>query len=135
MAIKVNGTTVINDSRALSNIASVDATTAASISAAGVGGGAGSVDAWVNFQGSGTVSIRGSGNVSSVTDLSQGEYRVNFSSSITDSNYSCGSGVYHFNAVHIGRTDSSLSASMRIYMTDVYNNLRDSDYIYTNVVR
>ena len=38
MAIKVNGTTVINDSRALSNIASVDATTAAAILAAGVGG-------------------------------------------------------------------------------------------------
>lgn len=38
MAIKVNGTTVINDSRALTNVASVDATTAASITAAGVGG-------------------------------------------------------------------------------------------------
>ena len=37
MAIKVNGTTVINDSRSLTNIASVDATTAASIIAAGVG--------------------------------------------------------------------------------------------------
>ena len=43
MAIKVNGTTVINDSRALSNIASVDATTAAAIGAAGVGGG-GTID-------------------------------------------------------------------------------------------
>ena len=39
MAIQVGGTTVINNSRALSNIASVDATTAASIEAAGVGGG------------------------------------------------------------------------------------------------
>ena len=38
MAIKVNGTTVINDSRALTNIASVDATTATAITAAGVGG-------------------------------------------------------------------------------------------------
>ncbi len=38
MAIKVSGTTVINDSRALSNIASVDATTAAAMGAAGVGG-------------------------------------------------------------------------------------------------
>jgi hypothetical protein len=38
MAIKVNGTTVINDSRALSNIASVDATTVAALGAAGVGG-------------------------------------------------------------------------------------------------
>ena len=38
MAIKVNGTTVIDDSRALKNIASLDAATAASITAAGVGG-------------------------------------------------------------------------------------------------
>ena len=38
MAIKVNGTTVINDSRALTNIASVDATTVAALGAAGVGG-------------------------------------------------------------------------------------------------
>lgn len=38
MAIKVNGTTVIDDSRQLQNVASVDATTAASITAAGVGG-------------------------------------------------------------------------------------------------
>lgn len=39
MAIQVSGTTVIDDSRNLTNIASVDATTVASISAAGVGGG------------------------------------------------------------------------------------------------
>jgi hypothetical protein len=38
MAIKVNGTTVINDSRALQNVASVDATTVAAMGAAGVGG-------------------------------------------------------------------------------------------------
>ena len=38
MAIKVNGTTVINDSRSLTNIASVDATTKNAIEAAGVGG-------------------------------------------------------------------------------------------------
>ena len=42
MAIQVGGTSVINDSRVLQNISSVDATTAASITAAGVGG-AGSV--------------------------------------------------------------------------------------------
>lgn len=39
MAIKVNGTTVINDSRQLQNVQSVDATTVASLGAAGVGGG------------------------------------------------------------------------------------------------
>tara|TARA_R110000764_G_scaffold98937_1_gene183574 strand:- start:164 stop:760 length:597 start_codon:yes stop_codon:yes gene_type:complete len=39
MAIKVSGTSVIDDSRALKNIASVDAATATAITAAGVGGG------------------------------------------------------------------------------------------------
>ena len=39
MALQINGTTVVNNSRALQNIASVDSTTAASITAAGVGGG------------------------------------------------------------------------------------------------
>ena len=39
MAIQVNGTEVISNSRALNNIASIDATTAAAIGAAGVGGG------------------------------------------------------------------------------------------------
>ena len=39
MAIQVNGTQVIGNSRELTNIASIDATTAAAIGAAGVGGG------------------------------------------------------------------------------------------------
>jgi len=43
MAIKVSGTTVIDDSRQLSNIASVDATTVAALGSAGVGGGGGVV--------------------------------------------------------------------------------------------
>jgi len=51
MAIQISGTEVISNSRGLNNIASVDATTAASISAAGVGGG-GTQD----FVASGTVS-------------------------------------------------------------------------------
>ena len=38
MAIQVNGTTVINNSRALQNISSVDATTVAALGNAGVGG-------------------------------------------------------------------------------------------------
>jgi hypothetical protein len=44
--------------------------------------------AWVNFNGTGTVAIRASGNVSSITDLGVGIYQVNFTSSLTDANYS-----------------------------------------------
>ena len=39
MAIKIAGTTVVDDSRGLTNIASIDAATATAIGAAGVGGG------------------------------------------------------------------------------------------------
>lgn len=48
--------------------------------------------AWVNFNGTGTVAIRASGNVSSITDNGTGDYTVNFTSALPDANY----------AVHVG---------------------------------
>ncbi len=44
--------------------------------------------AWVNFNGTGTVAIRASGNVSSITDNAAGNYTVNFTNALTDANYS-----------------------------------------------
>jgi len=44
--------------------------------------------AWVNFDGTGTVSIRDSGNVSSITDNGTGDYTVNFATAINDINFS-----------------------------------------------
>jgi hypothetical protein len=43
--------------------------------------------AWVNFNGTGTVAIRASGNVSSVSDNNTGNYTVNFSTAMPDTNY------------------------------------------------
>jgi hypothetical protein len=43
--------------------------------------------AWVNFNGTGTVAIRGSGNVSSITDNGIGDYTVNFTTAMPDANY------------------------------------------------
>ncbi len=43
---------------------------------------------WVNFNGEGVVSVRGSFNVSSVTDLFTGCYGVNFATSFSSGNYS-----------------------------------------------
>lgn len=43
--------------------------------------------AWVNFNGTGTVAIRGSGNVTSITDNSVGNYTVNFTTAMIDANY------------------------------------------------
>jgi hypothetical protein len=44
--------------------------------------------AWVNFNGTGTVAIRASGNVSSITDNGTGDYTVNFTTAMQDANYS-----------------------------------------------
>jgi len=44
--------------------------------------------AWVNFNGTGTVSIRAGGNVSSITDNGVGDYTVNFTNNMADANYS-----------------------------------------------
>ena len=43
--------------------------------------------AWVNFDGTGTVAIRESGNVSSVTDNGKGQYTINFSTAMPDVDY------------------------------------------------
>jgi hypothetical protein len=41
----------------------------------------------VNFNGTGTVAIRASGNVTSITDNGTGDYTVNFTTAMTDANY------------------------------------------------
>lgn len=43
--------------------------------------------AWVNFNGTGTVAIRASGNVSSITDNGTGDYTVNLTNAMPDINY------------------------------------------------
>ncbi len=55
--------------------------------------------AWVNFNGSGTVAIRDSYNVGSITDNGTGIYVVNFSTAMTDTNYSA---VMYTNATTTG---------------------------------
>jgi hypothetical protein len=44
--------------------------------------------AWINFNGGGTPAIRGSGNVSSLTDNGTGDYTINFTTAMPDVNYS-----------------------------------------------
>jgi hypothetical protein len=48
----------------------------------------GSAKAWVNFNGTGTVAIRASYNVSSITDNGTGDYTINFTNALPSANYS-----------------------------------------------
>ncbi len=59
---------------------------------------------WVSFNGTGTVAITDSFNVSSITDTGTGQYTVNFTTAFANSNYavshgatfSTGDGYYHW---------------------------------------
>ena len=42
---------------------------------------------WINFNGTGTVSIVGSFNVSSLADRGTGQYTINFSNAMSNGNY------------------------------------------------
>jgi hypothetical protein len=77
--------------------------------------------AWVNFNGTGTVAILASGNVSSITDGGVGLYQVNFTNSMPDASYATvvdgqhstsaifritPNGTYQASAVQVDSTDS-----------------------------
>jgi hypothetical protein len=104
--------------------------------------------AWVNFNGTGTVAIRSSGNVSSITDNGTGDYTINFSSAMPDTNYSI-AGLSQNNAtsppsayVSIGpgsagtSTNFLLTSSARI-STGVYgvSSSADSGFVTAAVFR
>jgi hypothetical protein len=62
----------------------------------------GSAKAWVNFNGTGTVAIRDSFNVSSITDNGTGDYTVNFTTAMPNANYSVVTGASSNSASAVG---------------------------------
>lgn len=64
--------------------------------------------AWVNFNGTGTVAIRASGNVTSITDNGVGNYTVNLTTAMPDANYAIA-----------GAVDQTLASSWFHYETIV----------------
>ncbi len=109
MAIKVNGTTVINDSRALSNIASVDATTVAALGAAGVGGG-GSIEltATGSITAGDPVGVNSSGNAEKTASI------VGPSSTLTT--------AAHYDYTYLSDASCSVSSSKTVFFYAKSNN-------------
>jgi hypothetical protein len=99
--------------------------------------------AWVNFNGTGTtVAIRASGNVSSVTDNGVGNYTVNFTTAMPDSNYAAvGSCSSEGGAAYMVSTNSTnwaasapTTSSCRIITTNA-GNVGDSSYVSLAIFR
>jgi hypothetical protein len=93
--------------------------------------------AWVNFNGTGTVAIRASGNVSSITDNGGGDYTVNFTTAMPDANYGCqvtagNSGTLASGNCGIGWAAFYAVGSVRIGLSD-NNTDSNTDFSNTNV--
>ena len=86
--------------------------------------------AWVNFNGTGVVSVIASGNVSSVTDNGVGDYTLNFATSMPNANYSISSSSTELDGVPIpvalrvsGTTPLLKSTSaVRVSIRSIYNS-------------
>ena len=93
--------------------------------------------AWVNFNGTGTVAIRASGNVSSITDNGTGDYTVNFTTAMPDINYA-GSGSANLSAgvSWVSLPYSVAPTTTAVRMATVSGGLlTDFTYVYAAIFR
>ena len=88
--------------------------------------------AWVNFNGTGTVAIRASGNVSSITDADTGRYEINFTTPMEDDDYACHiTGVNRASASGVGystgyfTTDSVNAIDYNPHVVEILNKRTD----------
>ena len=95
--------------------------------------------AWVNFDGTGTVAIRASGNVSSITDNGTGTYTVNFTTAMPDANYSfvmSGGGTSTGLASRLDNPATlSTTSAGPIRCVNTSLNIQDWDFVYAAIFR
>ena len=95
--------------------------------------------AWVNFNGTGTVAIRDSGNVSSITDNGTGDYTVNFTTAMPDANYSAVAlatiAINNGAFVFAPYTDAPSVSAFRLLTTDTTFTITDSEYASVTISR
>ena len=99
--------------------------------------------AWVNFNGTGTVAIRASGNVSSITDNGTGDYTVNFTTAMPDANYAIKANIGYFvgsNSSTIvtintdtGAVPTTTAFRLRCYADN--SGTGDSNYVMCSIFR
>ena len=102
----------------------------------------GAAKAWVNFNGTGTVAIRTSFNVSSITDRGAGQYAINFATALVDANYVLsGSAMYPTaNSCHVitfgdyNGAVGTIPTASSCNMNTIYNLSSPQDCTYVTCV-
>ena len=98
----------------------------------------GLVQAWVNFNGTGTVAIRASFNVTSITDNGTGDYTLNFTTALADANYGVGAMVKYAGNGMVAQFHNSVSptsSACRILVQNVTIAFQDSDTVTLSIFR
>ena len=98
------------------------------------------IAAWLNMNGTGTISIRASGGIASITDLGTGSYRLDFDFTMPDTNYAIicsgmrvGDGTdRHVTPDTSGKTTTSCQIKSG---SSASNSSIDLDDIYVAIVR
>ena len=89
--------------------------------------------AWVNFNGQGTVAIRESGNVSSITDNNTGDYTVNFTTAMADANYAFTCNDNYYGLAYQSTTQTT--TQIRVYSANESFVQRDSSSYCVSIFR
>jgi hypothetical protein len=95
--------------------------------------------AWVNFDGTGTPSIRAAYNVSSITDNGTGLYTANLTTAMPDANFAVviagqDSAANRSNRSYMGRAKSTTEAEISA-ITVSANELSDSEFLNIAIFR
>jgi len=132
MAIKVGGTTVVDDSRQLSNIASVDATTVAALGAAGVGAGGGTITATADgaISAGDAVALQSNGTVKAITQTITDVSPMTFGSVENGDGGSGGSWSLPNDNMFFYPTTNQF---VQVYWNSSTNNIRAIWYSYDSV--
>lgn len=95
-----------------------------------------SARAWVNFDGTGTPTIRSSGNVSSITDNGTGNYTVNFTTAMSDANYATNIQSTISGAYTVAILNGTYSTTAVQFVTSDFTSvLRDPTIVCVSIFR
>lgn len=135
------GGTISGDGSSLTGISSYADSDALSLFNASGSAPVYAARAWVNFNGTGTVAIRASGNVSSITDNGVGLYTVNFSTNMPDTNYTSvgiGGAPASNNQISVSQNNgysAPQTSSCRFSVTYSNQGLYDGSYVGILIIR
>jgi hypothetical protein len=94
--------------------------------------------AWVNFNGTGTVAIRASGNVTSITDNGVGAWTVNLTTAMPDANYAAvvsSGAATDTSSILAMPVSTRTTTSFTLNLRDIGGTQKDSEYVGAAIFR